>query len=91
MIRTLAIRVLLFALPFAIYAGYFFLSQRANAQAQPQRTPWAWLFVAGLSLVAFSFVYVGLTEGDSANGVYIPPHVANGVVVPGHFEKAQKP
>ena len=90
MIRMLAVRALLFAIPFAIYGIYYYLSTRALARnAHP--TPWTALFVAGLSLVALSFVYVGLTEGESTSGVYVPPHVVNGVIVPGHVEKAKKP
>jgi hypothetical protein len=43
--------------------------------------------IAGLALVAASFVYLGLTEGDSTTGKYVPAHVVNGKVVPGHVEK----
>ena len=51
MIRTFAIRALLFALPFAVYALYYMLSQ--GQSGQPSRdTPWTVLFVAGLVLVA---------------------------------------
>ena len=90
MIRMLAVRALLFATPFAIYAVYFLLSRGSAGQAA-RPTPWTALFIAGLSLVAASFVYVGLTEGESTSGVYVPPHVVNGVIVPGHVEKAKKP
>jgi hypothetical protein len=90
MSRIIAIRALLFALPFAIYGVYFLLSRRAAAQPA-HATPWTTLFIAGLSLVAASFIYVGLTEGESTSGVYVPPHVVNGVVVPGHVEKAKTP
>ena len=38
------------------------------------------LFVSGLALVVASFVYVGLTEGESTQGRYVPPHVVNGKV-----------
>jgi hypothetical protein len=30
---------------------------------------------------------LGLTEGESTEGVYIPPHVVDGKIVPGHIEK----
>ena len=85
MIRVLLIRALLFALPFAIYGAYLLLA-RARSIVPPQDTPWTWLFVAGLSLVVASFVYVGLTEGESTQGRYVAPHVVNGKVVPGHVE-----
>jgi Family of unknown function (DUF6111) len=90
MIRVLAIRALLFAAPFAIYALYYFLARRQSAPQAPA-TPWALLFIAGLSLVAISFIYVGLTEGEPNSGVYVAPHEVNGHIVPGHMEKAKTP
>ena len=86
MIRVLLVRFLLFLTPFAIYAGYLALARLAAREAR-SRTPWTVLFVAGLSLVAASFVYVGLTEGQSTSGIYVAPHVVAGRVVPGHVEK----
>jgi hypothetical protein len=88
MIRSLAIRTLLFAVPFAVYGLYYLLSRGSQTQ---RSTPWTTLFITGLVLVAASFIYVGLTEGQSTSGQYIPPHVVNGVVVPGHVEKAKTP
>src|SRR5579864_8482777 len=86
MIRTLALRGVLFALPFAIYGAYL-LALRGRPHAAPPQTPWTALFIAGLSLVAASFVYLGLTQGESTSGVYVPPHVVDGKIVPGHVEK----
>ena len=90
MIRTLILRTLLFATPFAIYGLYYLLMRQTRAQTAPA-TPWSLLFIAGLSLVAISFIYVGLTEGEPTNGVYVPPHEVNGHIVPGHMEKAKSP
>ena len=86
MIRVVLLRALLFALPFAIYGAYLLLS-RARSIVPQHDTPWTVLFVSGLTLVAASFVYVGLTEGESTQGRYVPPHVVNGKIVPGHVEK----
>ncbi len=86
MIRILLVRALLFATPFAIYGAWIVLS-RFRGRGTAGATPWTVLFVAGLSLVAASFIYVGLTEGQSTSGVYVPPHVVNGQVVAGHVEK----
>jgi hypothetical protein len=90
MIRILLVRALLFAVPFAIYGAYLLLA-RARSIVPAHATPWTWLFVAGLSLVAISFVYLGLTEGESTQGLYVPPHTVNGKVVRGHIEKAHSP
>jgi hypothetical protein len=82
--RLIVTRLLLFALPFVLYYGFYLLTRGV-----PQRrlTPWTALVITGLALVAASFVYLGLTEGDSTTGKYVPAHVVNGKVVPGHVEK----
>ena len=90
MIRVLFIRALLFAAPFAIYGAYLLVS-RARSIVPTHDTPWTALFVSGLGLVVASFVYLGLTEGESTQGHYVPPHVVNGRVVPGHVEKGRAP
>ncbi|HEY1612385.1 MAG TPA: DUF6111 family protein [Rhizomicrobium sp.] len=86
MIRILFLRSLLFATPFAIYGAYLLL-MHIGGRGVGGRPPWTTLFVAGLSLVAASFVYVGLTEGQSTSGIYVPPHMKDGRIVPGHVEK----
>ncbi len=84
MIRTLALRMLLFAVPFALYGVYLLLLKQR--QIERPATPWAILFIVGLALVALSFVYLGLTEGETTKGHYVAPKVVNGQVVPGHVE-----
>lgn len=90
MIRVLVLRALLFAVPFAIYGAYLLLS-RARSTGPAHDTPWTGLFIAGLALVAASFIYVGLTEGETTQGRYVAPHVVNGKIVPGHVEKDRAP
>jgi len=84
MIRLLVERLLLFLVPFALYAAYVYL-RKADEQA-PEKHPWTALFISGLVLVAASFLYWGITQGAGEQGVYVPPHVENGRVVPGHVE-----
>ena len=84
MIRTVILRVLLFLLPFGLFSLYALLLGQRGA-AKPV-TPWVLLFVIGLGLVAASFVIVGLTEGETTRGAYVPPHMQNGHIVPGHVE-----
>lgn len=85
--RILLTRLLLFLLPFVLYYAFLTLSHR-----RPQRefTPWMLLAIAGLLLVAASFVWLGLTEGETTAGRYVPPHVVNGKIVPGHVEKTPR-
>jgi hypothetical protein len=86
MIRIVLTRVALFLLPFALYGLYLLLLRWRPNAVRPQ-TPWTPLFIAGLTLVVLSFVVLGLTEGESTEGVFFPPLVVDGKIVPGHVEK----
>ena len=88
MIRTLIIRVSLFALPFVLYALYL-LTARIRPAAPARPHPWMPLTVAGLILVVLSFLVWGLTEGEPTGGVYVAPNLVNGKIVPGHVEKTK--
>ena len=89
MIRTIGVRLLLFALPFALYGLYLALLH-ARALTPTRQTPWTGLFITGLSLFAISFLVWGITEGDTESGLYVAPHVVNGKIVPGHIEQTPK-
>ena len=85
MIRRFLYEALLFFLPFALYAAYLRLAKQDESDAQ-RKHPWTFLFASGLVLVAASFLIWGITEGSGEQGVYVPPHVEDGRVVPGHVE-----
>jgi hypothetical protein len=85
MIRELGLRLLLLALPFAVFGLYLFLMRWRPGHAPP-KTPWTILFITGLSLFAVSFVFWRFNEDVEATGTYVPPHVEDGKVVPGHTE-----
>ncbi|HXJ02140.1 MAG TPA: DUF6111 family protein [Micropepsaceae bacterium] len=87
MIRRIFFEMLLFLLPFALYGAYWRLSKREETAPAP-RHPWTILFASGLVLVAASFLFWGITEGSGEQGKYVPPHVVDGRVVPGHVEPA---
>ena len=86
MIRFLLERWAFFAVPFAVWGLYVLLMYHARRRPPP-RTPWTSLFIAGLALVALSFIVLGFTEGYPSSGTYIAPHVVNGKIVPGTVEK----
>ena len=86
MILRLLYQALLFLLPFALYTVYLRLLAQEKPSSEARDHPWTILFGAGLLLVAASFVYWGLTEGEPAPGVYVPPHMEDGRIVPGHME-----
>ncbi len=91
MTRIILERLLLFAVPFALYGIYLALMQLRPPAAVAPRTPWTMLFIAGLSLFALSFIVWGITEGEPTSGHYVPPHLVNGTVVPGYVQPDGKP
>ena len=85
MIRRLLFDVVLFLLPFFLY-GIYWRAIGLSASLRKERVhPWTFLTAAGLMLVILSFVWWGLSGGESTTGVYIPPHLEDGEVVPGQF------
>ena len=91
MTRIILERLLLFAVPFALYGVYLLLMSMRPPPSTARATPWTMLFIAGLSLFALSFLIWGNTEGEPTTGRYVAPHVVNGVVVPGYVQPAEKP
>ena len=85
MIRRLLLDVVLFLLPFFLYGIYWRAIGYAASQRKARAHPWALLTAAGLVLVILSFVWWGLSGGETTSGVYVPPHVEDGEVVPGQF------
>ena len=53
--------------------------------------PWPWLIGSGLALAALTLVVVNVQFGNSPQGTYVPPHVEDGRVVPGHVVPQAKP
>jgi hypothetical protein len=82
MISRILFDGLLFLLPFALYLAYLRLRQQ-DEETSSRQHPWTALFISGLVLVAASFVFWGLLENRNQRGVYIPPHLEDGRLVPG--------
>ncbi|MCB1831911.1 MAG: hypothetical protein KDH19_00445 [Geminicoccaceae bacterium] len=74
-----------FILPFIAYFGWRLLM--ARGQGFLKDTPWYVLTVMGLSLSIVSLIGLALVEGGSPDGVYVPPHVEDGRIVPGRVEE----
>ena len=85
MIRRLLLDVVLFLLPFFLYGIYWRVIGYAASREKERAHPWTYLTAAGLLLVILSFVWWGLSGGDPTTGIYIPPHLEDGEVVPGQF------
>ncbi|HYW62981.1 MAG TPA: DUF6111 family protein [Bradyrhizobium sp.] len=84
MIRPAFTELLIFLVPFAVYA-LFLLATRSGLLLQAS---WpvhiiAKLAVGSLLLVVVSFVLLAHFSGASPDSTYIPAHIENGKFVPG--------
>lgn len=81
MIRILLTYIVPLLLPAVIY--FLWLKYTAG-RASPREMPWPWLVGAGLFLALVVFIGLVLLGGEPG-GDYVPPHLENGEIVPGHF------
>ena len=77
--------ILLFALPFVLYAVFHLLLLRWPFVASLwTRGRVSSLAIAGLVLAVIGILSLGL--GSRETGAYVPAHIENGRLAPGHFE-----
>jgi hypothetical protein len=87
MIRPVLTELALFLAPFAIYAIYL-VATRADV-LHPEAWSWAalaWLTIAALGLMLGSFIVLAHFSGDAPNSPYVPAHIEDGKLVPGHSQ-----
>jgi len=76
---------ILFALPFFLYAAFHLMLLRWPFVASLwTRGRVSSLAIAGLALAVIGMLALGL--GPREKGTYVPAHIENGRLVPGHFE-----
>ena len=85
MLRSIIEEVLLFVLPFCIFAGYLVVNRRNPLDVEHWSRHVFWLAIVGLLLSIALVAYGGWTAPRS-QGAYEPPHMENGKLVPGHFK-----
>lgn len=86
MIRAAAESLAFFLVPFAAFALYLAIRRRNPVSVDHWTTSTAAsLSLAGLALAALAILLFGLME-DRPHGAYLPAHVEDGRLVPGHFE-----
>lgn len=76
-------------LPALIYALWMTAERRRAEAAATEKprwgdAPWVWLLTLGAFFAAVIAFAIALLGGDPASGVYVPPEVRDGQVVPGH-------
>jgi uncharacterized membrane protein len=85
MIRVILEYILPVLVPFAAYFGWMRLAGRKKGWRE---APWFWLIAISIALLVASLVYVAFSAGEKPNGVYHPPVLKDGKIVPGHIERA---
>lgn len=85
MLRSIIEEVLLFVLPFCVFAGYLVVKRRNPLDVEHWSRHVFWLAIVGLLLSIALVAYGGWTAPRST-GAYEPPHMENGTLVPGRFK-----
>ncbi|MFP6754599.1 MAG: DUF6111 family protein [Alphaproteobacteria bacterium] len=86
-------KILPLLLPIAIYVGWLIHAHkraRALGTTKPRAiidAPWPIMLLTGLSVMIFGMVALGLFTGEKPGGIYVPPHMENGEIVPGQIER----
>lgn len=66
------------------------VGRKATIAGQPvlkfRDGPWYWAVLASLLTAAACFVLLGVQATAGGKGEYVPPHMQNGELVPGHVE-----
>ena len=90
--RFALVDIVLFLLPFAVYAVWLKLGGSDPITAlMVRRSPLVWLLIGGLVLAILGFVALAQFGGAPPGELYVPPHEVNGRIVPGHFKPETGP
>lgn len=87
MLRTTLIHILILAAPTILYIIYLIIAGRLRLSKNQiaitvRNLPWVKLLASGLILVTASLVALSLLIGEEPGGIYVPPHIVDGEVVP---------
>lgn len=87
MFRIALIDILLFALPFVVYAGYMIAVKGMAPESVWQATPVFWLLAAGFGLLFVTMATLVQFSGGYKGGTYHPPVIEkNGTIKPGTID-----
>lgn len=86
MLRIALIDILLFALPFVLYAAYMIGVKGASPAELWQGAPVFWLLAAGCGLLLVVMATLIQFSGGSPTGTYYPPVIEDGVIKPGGID-----
>ncbi|MGD9922546.1 MAG: DUF6111 family protein [Pseudorhodoplanes sp.] len=87
MIRPILTEILLFLTPFGVYALFLFATRTGvlKVESWPAKTV-GWLTAVAVVLMIAGFLVLGQLNHQPAGSTYVPPHVEDGKLIPGHFK-----
>ena len=85
MMRVTLESLLLFLVPFGVYAMWVALARRFGFDSPAFSQAAAYLAAIGLVLVTLSFVMLGFFA-ERHNEAYVPAHMDNGQLIEGQFK-----
>lgn len=86
MARVVLIQLLLFALPFLLYAAYMLVTRKLATEGGIwQGAPFFWLAGAGIVLTLAGLVMFAQITGGVRDGVYEPARMEDGRIIPGRI------
>ena len=97
MSRIILTYVLPFLTPIAMYALWVwwrtrYVQRHGGEAPRFEKGPWPLLLFAGAVLALGVLGVSAVLQGNSPDeGPYVPPHVVDGQVIPGHIEPRAKP
>lgn len=85
--RELLTLVVPLVLPTVVYVLWLRLAPRSRVSDNVSwhKLPWVWLAFSGVALTAIVLFVVTVGFGTPMPGIYVPPHVENGQIVPGRI------
>jgi hypothetical protein len=88
MLRVFLTIVLPLLVPTAIYLLWMGIvgAMQEGSTISWTALPWIWLAGAGVVLLVIVLFVVTVHFGAPQEGVYVPPHLEDGQIVPGHIE-----
>lgn len=87
MIRPVLTEILLFVTPFAVYALFLYATRAGvlHPESWPPKAL-AWLTIAAVVLMVAGFVVLSQLDYHPPGSTYVPPHMEDGKLIPGHFK-----
>lgn len=90
MLRVVLVQLVLFLIPFALYAAYIWLSKKGDmTDKENWRGAGGGLFIGGVVLVVLGLLAFRFMEGAAPYSRYQPAVIKDGKIIPGYFEREQ--